>query len=191
MTYSFGGGCNRFSYIDQTSSAEPCLSCAVPFTLCSIPRVYYFYSNVSEGDSVEACLRSVIFVCYYDADDEKYLRALLFHLFSGRVWLAFEWCVPGRRDIFTLVISCSFCFKHFNVVLYGTEEIWQIFVLDCSLLFYFSNVAFLITLFLYPQPTPSSFARPPCLVSSIFCTCQGFGLESFIPINRWVLSIHI
>lgn len=108
---------------------------------------------------------------------------LLFQFFLlGRAWLAFEWCVSGRRDIFTSGISCSFAFKHFDAVLCGTEEIWQIFVLDYSLLFYFSSVAFLITLFLYPQPTPSSFARPPCLVAAYSCTCQGFGLESFIPL---------
>ena len=46
----------------------------MPFMLCSIPCVYYFYINVSEGDCVEACLHSVIFVCCYYADNKKYLQ---------------------------------------------------------------------------------------------------------------------
>lgn len=41
------------------------------------------------------------------------------------------WYIPLR-------ISCLFCFKRFHGTLSGTENIWPLFTVDCSVLFYFS-----------------------------------------------------
>ena len=138
-----------------------CLSCSASFHVFIIFTLTCLKETVLKPVCIQSSLCAAIMLTIKSICSFTFPPLLWKSPASIRVTCSWE-----DRQFYPCV-SYSFCFKHFNIVLCGTEEIWQIFILDCCLLFFFFfYVAFLIILFLSPQPTPSSFARPPCLVAA-------------------------
>lgn len=85
-------------------------------------------------------------------------------------------------------VSCRFCFKPFNVILFGTKRNGKIFIVDCfiiSSLGCFSCHRFPLLLLC------QSFDR--CISCRGILVNLGFESQnlSFFNLNRWVLSIYV